>query len=72
MLCLLKTSRDLQMLFAAVTHLVEGLSLEPVLTLKVEKAVTCIVDTERPTASIREQQSIFLKMLEIMRQDFVA
>jgi hypothetical protein len=27
-LCLLKISRDLQILFAAVTHLVEGLHLE--------------------------------------------
>jgi hypothetical protein len=35
MVGLLKTSRDLQMLFAAVTHLVEGLKLETVLTLKV-------------------------------------
>jgi hypothetical protein len=34
MLCLLKTSRDLQMLFAAVTHLVEGLSFETPLKLK--------------------------------------
>jgi hypothetical protein len=34
MLCLLKTSRDLQKLFAAVTHQVEGLSLETLLTLK--------------------------------------
>jgi hypothetical protein len=32
---LLKTSRDLQMLFAAVAHLAEGLSLETLLTLKV-------------------------------------
>jgi hypothetical protein len=37
MVCLLKTSRDLQMLFAAVTHLVEGLSLEALLALKMEK-----------------------------------
>jgi hypothetical protein len=35
MLCLWKTSREQQMLFAAVTHLVEGLSLETLLTLKV-------------------------------------
>jgi hypothetical protein len=36
MLCLLKTPRDLQILFAAVTHLVERLSLETLLTLKIE------------------------------------
>jgi hypothetical protein len=36
MLCLLKMSRDLQMMFAAVTHLAEGLSLEALLTLMVE------------------------------------
>jgi hypothetical protein len=33
MLCLLKTSRDLRMLFAAITHLVEGLSLQPLLMM---------------------------------------
>jgi hypothetical protein len=33
-LFLLKMSRDLHMLFAAITHLVEGLSLEIFLTLK--------------------------------------
>jgi hypothetical protein len=33
---LLKISRDLQMLFAPVTHLVEGLSLETLLALKME------------------------------------
>jgi hypothetical protein len=37
MLCLLKTCRDLQMLFAAVTHLAEVLTLERLLMLKVEK-----------------------------------
>jgi hypothetical protein len=36
MLCLLKTSRDLQMLFAAVAHLVEGLNHETLLTLKLQ------------------------------------
>jgi hypothetical protein len=52
------------MLFAAVTHLVEGLSLETLLTLKVEKSLICLVDTWRPTVSIVEQQSIlFLKTL---------
>jgi hypothetical protein len=34
MLCLLKTSKDLQILFAAMTHLVQGLSLH---TLRVWK-----------------------------------
>jgi hypothetical protein len=33
-LFLLKISRDLQMLFAAITRLVEGLRLEAFLTLK--------------------------------------
>jgi hypothetical protein len=39
------TSRDLQMLFAAAKHLVEGLSLETLLTLKVEKSLICLVGT---------------------------
>jgi hypothetical protein len=38
MVCLLKTSRDLQTLFAAVTHLVERLNLEILLALKEEKS----------------------------------
>jgi hypothetical protein len=38
----LKTSIDLQMEFAAVTHLVEGLSLEALLTLMVEKSIICL------------------------------
>jgi hypothetical protein len=64
MVCLLKTSSDLQMLSAAVTHLVEGLSLEILLTLKVEKSLICLVGTWRPTVSITEQHSImFLKTL---------
>jgi hypothetical protein len=52
------------MLFAAVTHLVEGLSLETLLALKVGKFLICLVGTRRPTVSIMEQQSIvFLKTL---------
>jgi hypothetical protein len=52
------------MVFAAVTHLVEGLSLETLLTLKVEKSLICLVGTRRPTVSIIEQHSIlFLKTL---------
>jgi hypothetical protein len=59
MLYSLKTSRDFQM-FAAVTHLVEGLNLETLLALKVEKSLICLVGTRRPTVSIVEQQSILL------------
>jgi hypothetical protein len=63
-LCLLKMFRDFKMLFPAVTHLVEGISLEILLTLKSEKSLTCLVDTRRPTVSITEQQSVlFLKTL---------
>jgi hypothetical protein len=36
MVFVLKMSRDLQMLFAAITQFVEGLSLETFLTPKVE------------------------------------
>jgi hypothetical protein len=43
MVCLQKMSSDLQMLFAAVTHLVEGLSLETLRTLKVEKSLICSI-----------------------------
>jgi hypothetical protein len=51
-------------LFAAVTRLVEGLSLETLLILKVEKSVICLVGTRRPTVSILQQQYIwFLKTL---------
>jgi hypothetical protein len=46
-LCLLKTSRDLRMLFTAGTHLVEALILETLLTLKVEKSLVCLVGTRR-------------------------
>jgi hypothetical protein len=40
-LFLLKMSRDLQTLLAAITHLVEGLSLETFFTLKVGKSLIC-------------------------------
>jgi hypothetical protein len=51
------------MMFAAVTHLVEGLSLETLLTLKVEKSLICLVRARRPTVSIIEQLILFLKTL---------
>jgi hypothetical protein len=60
MLHLLKTSRDLQMLFAAVMHLVNGLNLETLLMLRVEKSLICLVGTWRQTMSIIEQWSILL------------
>jgi hypothetical protein len=40
---LLKMSRDLQMPFAAITHLVEGLSLETFLTLKVKESMMIMI-----------------------------
>jgi hypothetical protein len=46
------------MLFAPVTNLLEGLSIETLLTLNVEKSLICLVGTRRPTLSIIEQQSI--------------
>jgi hypothetical protein len=64
MLGLLKTARDLHMLFATVTRLVEGLSLETLLTLKVEETLTCLVGTWRSVVSVTEKQAIlFLKPL---------
>jgi hypothetical protein len=62
MLCLLKTSRDSQMLFADVTHLVEGLRLETLLTLKVEKYL--MLSEYAKTSSIHNRITIlFLKIL---------
>jgi hypothetical protein len=40
------------MLFAAVTHLAEGLSLETLLTFNVEKSLICVVSKPRPAVSI--------------------
>jgi hypothetical protein len=42
------------MLFAAAKHLVEGLSLETLLTLKVEKSLICLVGTRRSIVSTTE------------------
>jgi hypothetical protein len=53
-LFLLKMSRDLQMLFAEITRLVEGLSLEIFLTLKLEKSLICFAGICKPTMSITE------------------
>jgi hypothetical protein len=38
--------------YAAMTHFIEGLSLETLLTLKVEKFLICLVGIRRPTISI--------------------
>jgi hypothetical protein len=66
MLCLLKTFRDLHMLFATATHLIEGLSSETLLTIKLERSLIFLVRIRRPTVSITEQQLIvFLKSLII-------
>jgi hypothetical protein len=46
------------MLFAAVTRVVEGLSLETLLTLKVETSFIYLVGTQRPTVSVIERQLI--------------
>jgi DNA-binding TFAR19-related protein (PDSD5 family) len=52
------------MLFAAVTHLAEGVSLEILLALKVETFLICLVGTRGLTVFITEQQLIlFLKTL---------
>jgi hypothetical protein len=56
MLCLLKTSRGLWILFAAVTQLTEGLSLETILALQLEKPVNSLVGTRRPTLSKTQQK----------------
>jgi hypothetical protein len=62
--CLMKSSRDLQMTCAAVTHLDIVLSLEALLILKVEKSLICLMGTSRAAVSIIEQRLIlFLKEL---------
>jgi hypothetical protein len=51
-------------MFAAAAHLFEGLSLETLLTLKVEKSLICLVGTRIQAVAVIDQQSIyFLKML---------
>jgi hypothetical protein len=44
--------------FAAMTHFFEGLSLETLLTLKVEKSLMCLVGTLRQTNNIRNTRDI--------------
>jgi hypothetical protein len=54
----IKTSRYRQTLFAAVTQLDEGLSIEILLTLEVAKPLVRLVGTWTPTISITEQRLI--------------
>jgi hypothetical protein len=42
------------MLFSAITHFVEGLSLDTFFTLKVEKSLICFAGICKPTVSIIE------------------
>jgi hypothetical protein len=56
-----KTSRDLQMLLAAVVYLAEGLTLQTLLTLKVEKLLIISMVTWRSTISFMEHLILFLK-----------
>jgi hypothetical protein len=52
------------MLFAAVTHLVEGLSLKTLVVLKVEKSIISLVRTRIQTIYITGQQLVlFLEKL---------
>jgi hypothetical protein len=63
-LFLLKMSRHLHLLFATITHAVEGLNLETFFTLKVEKSLIFFAGICKPTVSIIEQELIlFLKTL---------
>jgi hypothetical protein len=56
--------QDLQMLFAAVTHLSDGAKSWDILMSEVEKSLICLVGTRRPTVSIIEQRLIlFLRTL---------
>jgi hypothetical protein len=49
-----KMSKNLQISFAAMTHLAEGLFLSALLTLKVEHSLICLVGTRIPTVSMME------------------
>jgi hypothetical protein len=71
MICLLKTSRDLQMLLAAVTRLAEGLSLETLLTLYTGGEVRNLLSGYTETNSVHNRTVFFLKTL-IKRQDVFA
>jgi hypothetical protein len=51
-------SKNLQISFAAMTHLAEGLFLNALLTLKVENSLICFVGTRIPTLSMMEWQLI--------------
>jgi hypothetical protein len=51
-------SKNLQISFAAMTHLTEGLALNALLTLKVENSLICLVGTRIPTVSTTEWQLI--------------
>jgi hypothetical protein len=53
--------------FAAVAHPVEGLTVEALLKLKVEKSVICLVATRRLTVFITEEQSILLLLKTLIR-----
>jgi hypothetical protein len=47
----MKMSRDVQM-SADVTHLVEALSLDALLMLKMQKSLLCLVGTRKPRVAI--------------------
>jgi hypothetical protein len=51
-------SKNLQILFAAMTHLAERLFLNALLTLKVENSLICLVGTRTPAVSMKEWQLI--------------
>jgi hypothetical protein len=53
-----KISKNLQISFAAMTHLAEGLFLNALLTLKVENSLICLVCTRIPTESMIEWQLV--------------
>jgi hypothetical protein len=57
------------MLFAAVTSLADGLSLETLLTLKVEKVSNLLSGCTETNISIREKQSILYRIAGVL--DFI-
>jgi hypothetical protein len=62
------------MLFPAVTHLVEGLSPDTLVALKVKESPICSAGKRKSTAfTIEQEKALFLEILiRIKRQDFTA
>jgi hypothetical protein len=65
-------SKNLHKSFAAVTHLVEGLCLNALLTVEVGHSLVCLVGTRKPKVFMMEWQLIlpFKTLVRNKGQDF--